>query len=180
VTAVGADATRTWLAGQVGEHDATTALLMLWTARLGQLNDQLLEEQARQGGRTAAEDRVLVALLLVGPPHQMSPTRLREALVQSSGGMTKTLRRLEHVGLVRRAADPADGRGLLAELTSSGRRAAQEALDGHVRRYDHLLADLDVERREQVLAAVRTVLDLLETELGARPSGSESPPRPPD
>jgi DNA-binding MarR family transcriptional regulator len=167
-----------WLAEQLGEHDPDTALLMLWTARLGQLNGLLLEQQARSRGRTAAEDRLLVSLLVMGPPHRLSPTRLREMLVQSSGGMTKTLARLEAAGLVVRTPDPADGRGVLAELTPAGRAAAEEALAGHVERYESLLDGLDAGARDELLRSVRSLLDALERQLEARPSGVIGAPLP--
>lgn len=160
-----------WLAAEVPELDADLVLLVLLTARFGRLVELAFETDAQQRGRTAAEDRVLGALLLVGEPHRLSPTRLRQVLAQTSGGMTKTLARLEGADLVRRVADPDDRRGLLVELTAAGRREARQALGSQVERYDRTFADLDDDDRRRALASVRTLLDALEPALGARPSG---------
>src|SRR4051794_16238698 len=90
---------------------------------------------------TASEGAVLAMLSRIGPV--LSPTRLQVLVIQSPGGLTKTLRRLEDAGLVRRRTDPDDRRSLLVELTAKGRRAsdrAQAAVDAH---YADVLAGLD-------------------------------------
>lgn len=47
-------------------------------------------------------------------------TDLAEAVMFSSGGLTRLVGRLEDAGLVRRAPDPNDARSLRAELTARG------------------------------------------------------------
>ena len=59
-----------------------------------------------QAGLQAGEFDVLATLRRSGAPYQLSPTRLYEATMISSGGMTDRLDRLERAGLVVRRPDP--------------------------------------------------------------------------
>ena len=97
----------------------------MWLTRLSRLNSVALEEHAAEYGSTSSESAVLGALLLGGPV--LNPSNLTRLVVQSPGGLTKTLRRLEDAGYVRRRPDPADRRALLVVLTDKGRRAAERA-----------------------------------------------------
>jgi hypothetical protein len=53
-----------------------------------------------------------------GEPYMLSPTRLYEAAMISSGGMTNRLDRLEKVALIERRPDPNDRRGKLIALAA--------------------------------------------------------------
>jgi DNA-binding MarR family transcriptional regulator len=58
-------------------------------------------------------------------------TDLADAVMLSSGGLTRLVGRLEERGLLRREADPSDGRGNLASLTGPGRARLAEARTTH-------------------------------------------------
>ncbi len=60
----------------------------------------------------------------------------------STGAMTKRLDKLERRGLITRARDPHDRRGVLLELTKSGRAQLEEYIDAGAARERDLLADL--------------------------------------
>ena len=94
------------------------ALLLVAITRLRCLFDQDLQRSAQLGRLDKSEHHVLSTLSLVG--HPLSPTQLSQSVVQTTSGMTKTLRRLEKAGLVARVADPADGRRQLIRLTREG------------------------------------------------------------
>ena len=53
---------------------------------------------------------------------------LAEALMSLPSRVTRQIRRLEGQGLVRRAASPEDGRGVLATITDDGRDAVKKAM----------------------------------------------------
>lgn len=53
---------------------------------------------------------------------------LAEALMSLPSRVTRQIRRLESQGLVRRAASPDDGRGVVATITDDGRTAVKEAM----------------------------------------------------
>ena len=53
---------------------------------------------------------------------------LAEALMSLPSRVTRQIRRLEGQGLVRRAASPEDGRGVLATITDDGREVVKKAM----------------------------------------------------
>ena len=57
----------------------------------------------------------------------MTPGALLKNVMLSSGGMTNRLDRLEEAGLIARADDPSDRRGVLVSLTVKGRKLIDAA-----------------------------------------------------
>ena len=106
----------------------------------------------------------------------LNPSDLTKLVVQSPGGLTKTLRRLEDAGHIRRRPDPADRRALLVVLTDEGRRAAERANHELRAYYDPLIVDLSPEERASLTSLLRKVLDRLEVATGM--TRSAWPPRP--
>lgn len=142
-------------------------LLEVWLSRLSRLNTVALEARVAELGITASEAAVLAALVQTG--EVLSPTRLQGLVIQSPGGLTKTLRRLESAGLVARRSDPADRRALLVEITGEGRRVAGKADAALSAHYGSVLAGVD---RRQATAVVRALLDRLEATTGMPSSQS--------
>ena len=136
----------------------------MWLTRFSRLNSMALEGHAAGYGSTGSESAVLGALLLGGPV--LNPSDLTKLVVQSPGGLTKTLRRLEDAGHIVRRPDPADRRALLVELTEQGRRAADQANGELHTYYDALLVDLSDEERSALTSSLRKVLDRLEIATG--------------
>jgi DNA-binding MarR family transcriptional regulator len=65
---------------------------------------------------------------------------LAEAVMFSSGGLTRLVGRLESRGLVKRLQDESDGRSFHAQLTTAGARTLREARVTHDAVIDELLA----------------------------------------
>lgn len=82
---------------------------------------------------------VLAALRRAGRPYVLSPGRLLEQTLVTSGTMTNRVDRLESRDLVQRLPDPADRRGVQVRLTPAGKE-----------RVDAALADL-LDRERQLL-----------------------------
>src|SRR3990170_2708550 len=101
---------------------------------VARLIDARISALASEHGMTQGEGDVLLTLRRAGAPYRLSPSRLAESLLVSSGGMTNRLDRLEERGLVRRTPDPADRRGLQIELTPQARRKGDALVGGHVAR----------------------------------------------
>ena len=137
-------------------------------SRLSRLNTVAIEARAAASGMTASEAAVLGMLARVGPV--LSPTRLQVLVIQSPGGLTKTLRRLEGAGLVRRRADPDDRRSLLVELTAKGRRASEGTSAAVGAHYDEVLAGLDAGERATLDELLGHLLDRLEEATGHGPA----------
>jgi len=105
---------------------------------------------------------VLATLRRSGPPYQMTPTRLMQSVMLSSGAMTNRLDRLEAAGLVKRQPDPADRRGVLITLTAKGRRMVDDALPArfHEARLNRaVLSDAEARGMEASLRKLLLALD---------------------
>lgn len=100
--------------------DPDFALLVFAATRLGRLLELEIQQAAYRGGLQMSEYYVIGALYMAGPDHPLSPTQLSQIVLQTTGGMTKTLSRLEDAGLVERRPDPTDGRRRLIHLTDAG------------------------------------------------------------
>ncbi|MDR7086346.1 DNA-binding MarR family transcriptional regulator [Aeromicrobium panaciterrae] len=104
------------------------ALLHLTLLHLGRIVESSVQAVLAPEGLELSEHSVLSALWFAGPPHTMSPTQLSQVILQTTSGMSKTLRRIERLGLIERVADPNDGRARLVVLTSKGRETAERPL----------------------------------------------------
>jgi DNA-binding MarR family transcriptional regulator len=109
-------------------------------------------------GITFGEFEVLAALLRSGPPYQMSPTRLVDAVVLSSGAMTNRIDRVEALGLVERRPDPSDRRGTLVALTKEGRQTVDAAVVAHLANEERLLSALSSAERGTLARLLRKLL----------------------
>ncbi|MED5600489.1 MAG: MarR family transcriptional regulator [Actinomycetota bacterium] len=131
-----------------------TATLGLLLTRLGRLNEQFLADHHRRHHCTSAEAAVLM-LLANHDTQAVSPTFIGEWIVQTSGGLTATLRRLEQRGWIRRLPDPADGRGRLVTLTAAGTAAHDAQFEDLVETYRMVFAEVDAAAG---LSAVRDLM----------------------
>jgi DNA-binding MarR family transcriptional regulator len=126
---------------------------------------------------------VLASLRRKGPPYRLSPTQLYRALMRSSGAMTHRLATLEDAGLVKRVADPEDGRSLLVQLTRRGLAVVDRVAPEHLVNERALLAGLSDEEQATLAELLRKLLHSFEAErLAPPPSGRggrhRSAPRP--
>lgn len=138
--------------------DATTVLTLLWLSRLARTFEASVEAHARDHGLGATELRLLTALLLEGKPYRASPTRLNDTVLVSPGGVSKTVDRLENLGLVARRPDPSDGRGVQVALSRKGRNVAQAVLRELLNALDDQLTTLTTDKRDGIVDALRTLL----------------------
>jgi DNA-binding MarR family transcriptional regulator len=102
------------------DTDQGLVLLLVSAQRLGRILDLDLQRSARLAGLEKSEHEVLTILWLSDPNPALSPSQLSQAIIQTTGGMSKTLRRLERANWVERVPDPNDGRGQLVRLTKAG------------------------------------------------------------
>ena len=114
---------------RLAEFDADVVLIHMALARLGHMMQQDLQELLRKDGLQVSEYQVLAALWMNGVDQPIPPVQLSRLILQTSGGMTKTLRRLENAGLVRRTLDTQSGNQLV-HLTRSG----EKRIERHLRR----------------------------------------------
>lgn len=102
---------------------------------------------------------VLAVLLRSGPPYALTPTRLLESLMLSSGALTNRIDGLERAGLVARGSDPSDRRGVVVSLTDAGAQRIGEAVTAHVANEHAMLDDcLSVREQQTLTRLMRKVL----------------------
>lgn len=146
------------------EADLTTLTLLL--GRLSRLNEAAVTAVCADHGTTPAEVRVL-SLLVHRGDGAASPSDIANYVVQTSGGLTATLRRLETDGHIERRPDPSDGRGRLVTMTATGRTFHEQVLAAIVVRTEAALRDLDL---VAVDAAVRQLVGAFEHAEGSASS----------
>lgn len=133
-------------------------------ARTSLFLEALQEECLGPLGISFGDYGVLRVLELEGPRGALAPGRLAETLVRTSGGMTKTVDRLERLGLVRRSPDPRDRRGVLVRLTAKGRRRCAQASESYATARRRVLSQLDDVEVAGIDASLVRLLALLEAD----------------
>ena len=132
----------------------------LYTRRIGVLHDGLLASPF-----SLTEVRVLFEL---AHTPDLTAKALRDELGIDAGYLSRLLRRLEDRGLIARSSSAADGRVAHLNLTAPGReqfRTLDARADEEVR---ELLAQLSVAQQRHLLAALRTIEQLLAGEPSRR------------
>lgn len=152
------------LAPMVGEGYRATFEVLLWLFRTGRQLEALLSDTLVEEGLDSSGFTLLSALRLEGPPHRLAAGDIADRLVQTTGGTTKTIRRLEERGLIKRVADPGDGRRVLIELTTAGEELARTSLELVLDTFDLDIGDLDIVERTELGARIAR----LSGELGER------------
>lgn len=108
-------------------------------------------------------------------PHQLSPSRLAEAVLCTSGGMTKVVDRLTRAGLVSRETDPRDRRGVLVRLTPAGRRTSTAASATYAAGRARVLARLRSKDAAAIDAGLRRLLAAFEADRADQADQGEAP-----
>jgi DNA-binding MarR family transcriptional regulator len=137
------------------ELDTAPVAIVARIGRIAAHFDQATDALMGERGLARSSWDVLASLRRAGPPHELSPTELYQALMRSSGAMTNRLHRLEREGLIERRPDPGDGRGRLVRLTSHGRKLVDEIAPIHLENERRLLASLSDEDRSALERLLR-------------------------
>ena len=117
--------------------------------------DRARKDACADHGLEPSEFDVLSALRRSGEPYQLSPGRLVQETLVTSGTMTNRVDRLVRKGLVERLPDPADRRGVQVRLTDPGRSAVDGALDALLVHEKDLLAGLAGAEADGIAASLR-------------------------
>jgi DNA-binding MarR family transcriptional regulator len=124
------------------------------TRRIRRSHTQVLAEH----GLTWEEWDVLGALRRAGPPYRRSAGELAKIAELSSGAMTNRLDKLEQGGFVKRMPDPTDRRGVLVELTATGKKKWLESTGAEAQREALIAAALSNKEKEQLNALLRRLM----------------------
>ncbi|MDJ0756405.1 MAG: MarR family transcriptional regulator [Ardenticatenaceae bacterium] len=131
-------------------------------SRISRHLDQLLQQNYSQFDLNGGEFDVLASLRRAGPPYQLTPTKLFNSLMLSSGAMTNRLDRLEDVGLIKRLPNPEDRRGVLVTLTEKGIELMDSAYVAHIAHENQILQGLTKSERDTLTDLLRKLLLSLE------------------
>lgn len=112
----------------------------------------------------AWEFDVLAALRRAGRPYVLSPGRLLDQTMVTSGTMTNRVDRLETRGLVQRMPDPADRRGVHVRLTPRGKERVDAALADLLDRERDLLKTLSAADQGTLSTLLRQLVVPFETD----------------
>jgi len=108
----------------------------------GALIDRLVDAQLKEAVGLSHPQYEILVRLAGAPDGELRMTELADTLLTSKSGLTYQVTQLEKAGLVDRRSCPADVRGVLAVLTSAGRRLLERAAPGHVTLVRELLIDV--------------------------------------
>lgn len=131
-------------------------LLLVFT--LSQLAGRLLEGHLAGSGLSSSEFAVYSVVLAEG---RLTPRRLAEVLGMPPTTVSSVVRQMQSRGHLSRVRNPDDGRSVLLELTSSGRRVTQSATRGFGTAIAAFRANLDVPE-SRLLAALESMVAALE------------------
>ena len=143
----------------LGSADLFTKL-----SRTGLLLDALQRECLDPHGLAFAEYSVL-RILQAEPKRRLSPSRLAERIVRTTGAVTKLVDRLESAGLVARRRDENDGRAVHVQLTAAGNRLANAASRAYTAGRKRILAQLGPGEIEATMASLDRLIDVLERDV---------------
>ena len=158
------DLSRAW-SREYPDFDTASFPPLVRLARLGLLIERFQQEVVAPFEISAGDYGVLAALRRAGRPYALKPSELYVRLHRSSGGMTKTLKKLEEQGLVERSPDPNDGRGSLVSLTPVGLELQDEIFQAFLLASQSLLAPLSESRLSADDEALRELLAIFEERL---------------
>jgi DNA-binding MarR family transcriptional regulator len=106
-------------------------------------------------GLTPQQGKLLCVLM----PQPYGMRELGDMLGLAKSSLTGLVDRTAQRGLVRREADPRDGRAVRVALTEEGARLAEEFYDEACRRIDELPSGLAAPEREQLAALLARVVE---------------------
>lgn len=144
------------------ERDASPMAVFTRLLRLSKYVRRRVSTVFSRGGLHDGEFDLLATLYRSGKPNGLTPNELRNAAVLSSGAMTNRLDRLENAGYIGRVPNPEDRRSVLIRLTESGKELVLELLDDYLETLRDLQAALNDRQKEELTAALRTLLRSLE------------------
>lgn len=156
----GLDASQTrWLDSDQQRH---------WRAFLGGTTVlfERLDRDLRERHNLSMPEYEILVRLSEAPDGRMRMAELADSVAQSRSRTTHTIARLENAGIVVRAASNDDGRGVVAQLTSTGFDRLREAAHTHVQGVREYLVDAV---SPEDFAAIGNVFDDVRRDLHGKP-----------
>jgi len=123
-----------------------------------------IDQQLQRDSKLGMVEYQALAMLSESPQRTMRMSSLAEVTNASLSRLSHLVKRLEGRGLVRREADPTDGRFTNAILTGRGFQALAEAAPGHVAHVRSLVIDvLSPEQLRRLGYAAERIMSRIDT-----------------
>ncbi len=155
-------------AAQAPHIDHGALALLMYLAQIGQYVMTSNSEVARRAGLSFSDITVLGALRRLGPPYESTPTQLARTFWITLPGMTKRLSKLEGLGLLKRRADPDDGRSIFMRLTPKGLGLLRELVARNQPPEYYALLQLTPAERARLSGLLRQLLEAIDARHGRR------------
>ena len=117
----------------------------------------LAERALAADGLNFMEGLVLAAIFF-DAPRQIKPSQLAQTFATTRGNISHSISSLEAKGLLQRRIDPADARGYLLTLTSTGKKSAMRV----IRALDRIQQTFEKQVGKTALAEALNVLQSLQ------------------
>ncbi len=101
---------------------------------------------------------VLAALRRQDEPFCLTPGRLQELVMISSGGLSNRINRLEKRALITRLPDPSDRRGVIVQLTEKGLKLIEEVAPCHLSVESEIVQNLTEEEQKTLASLLKKIL----------------------
>ena len=108
--------------------------------------------------------QVMATLRRSGTPYRLTPTRLYQELVLTSGAITHRVDALAKAGLVERISAGRDRRSNLVGLTAEGKSVAERAMAANLACEAAMIASLSAADRELLGTLLKRLLQGIEEE----------------
>ena len=138
--------------------DVAPMAVLSRVSRLARHLDRARRQAFESHGLESWEFDVLAALRRAGAPYRLSPGRLLKQTLVTSGTMTNRVDRLAARGLVERLPDPSDRRGVLVQLTGTGRDAVDAAMADLLDHERALLGNLSAAEQHRIAKILRELV----------------------
>jgi DNA-binding MarR family transcriptional regulator len=138
--------------------DLSPAFVLARVRRLMSLLEPALEPPLAGYGLNHAGFDTLSALRRAGPPYTLSAHDLAAHCLRTPATLSARIARLCKDGLVTRAPDPNDGRGVLISLTESGLQLIDAVAPAYLATEKLLLAGIDDTQRDALAEILHVLL----------------------
>jgi DNA-binding MarR family transcriptional regulator len=123
-----------------------------------------IDQQLQHDANLATVEYQVLACLSQSPQRMMRMSSMAVLTNASLSRLSRVVKRLESRGLVRREADPSDGRFTNAILTDEGFRTIEAAAPAHVAHVRSLVIDvLSAEQLRRLGTAAERILSRIDT-----------------
>lgn len=130
--------------------------------KLGKILEKRASKALSEYGIHYTDLDVLATIRRSGKPYELTPSKLMDSVLITSGAMTALLKRLEKLQLIYRSSDSQDGRIKLVGLTEKGRKLIDKAIESRFLEAKDSVKTLNTSERITLATSLKKLLISLE------------------